>query len=637
MYCEKCGAQLDDNAVFCTSCGAKIEEIEQPTAENNEIAENTEIYGAEISDGAVKKSPLKKVIIGIVAVCAAVAVCFVGFKLVTGMLGGDSDYTKHPLIYEKDGELQLLRYGKSEAYCLSDRGDDIDYYRSLVQVTDDGKTVFFAHDYDDGEFKLYYRKTSQKTLKGRNADSTGIKIASGVTGFDIEPDGKFVVYLRDDRLYWTDLKKERTISSDVDGYWLSDDSKVIVYGKGDDLYTCRADYNSDPEKVDSDVSNVVSLYGEYKTIYYIKDEALYKKPYGKDKVKLSNDVASASIIDDTVFVAKTDEIKRGFDDLFYDDCAQSDAELTEPEYEDFREESEDSFFGYVTDYDAYYEAREEYGAKEERDEIREYYNDNPQTLTTYTIYKIDGNSEVKIGEGFNNYDFYGRILRKNNFDDNSGKIKLSEIESMYDARRKVNELSDDENTKTEKYFLKSDGKLIDITDTVDEDTYDFYVSLDEKYLYCIEDESEKTAAGTLNRYTIGASSLNNKTKIHDDVCDMDEYDEFIVIECDDEWGVYSSGKYHRVSDNEVSRQFVSDGILYYFEDYDYEKGFGDFYMYKNGKTKRIDTDVADWSVRTEKLMYYIKDYSSKRRCGDLYINKGGKTKRLDTDVTRIVY
>ncbi len=33
MYCKSCGAQLDDNAKFCTSCGTKIELKEQVQAE----------------------------------------------------------------------------------------------------------------------------------------------------------------------------------------------------------------------------------------------------------------------------------------------------------------------------------------------------------------------------------------------------------------------------------------------------------------------------------------------------------------------------------------------------------------------------------------------------------------------------
>lgn len=31
MFCEKCGNQLEDNAVFCEKCGAKLEKIENPT------------------------------------------------------------------------------------------------------------------------------------------------------------------------------------------------------------------------------------------------------------------------------------------------------------------------------------------------------------------------------------------------------------------------------------------------------------------------------------------------------------------------------------------------------------------------------------------------------------------------------
>ena len=53
--CPKCGAQLDDNAKFCTACGALIEETPTPTATQpkDEFDHTSEFDPKDISDNKV--------------------------------------------------------------------------------------------------------------------------------------------------------------------------------------------------------------------------------------------------------------------------------------------------------------------------------------------------------------------------------------------------------------------------------------------------------------------------------------------------------------------------------------------------------------------------------------------------------
>lgn len=37
MYCNKCGKEIADNSGFCTSCGAKIESVSQPTVQKKAV------------------------------------------------------------------------------------------------------------------------------------------------------------------------------------------------------------------------------------------------------------------------------------------------------------------------------------------------------------------------------------------------------------------------------------------------------------------------------------------------------------------------------------------------------------------------------------------------------------------------
>lgn len=76
----------------------------------------------------------------------------------------------------------------------------------------------------------------------------------------------------------------------------------------------------------------------------------------KDKVKVAADITDTMTIGGTHFVTKKVKTQKKFNDLFNDDCAISDAQLTSPSYSDFEVPDEDGYMR--TDYDAYYAARD---------------------------------------------------------------------------------------------------------------------------------------------------------------------------------------------------------------------------------------------------------------------------------------
>lgn len=41
-YCENCGAELEDSAVFCEECGAKVETVPQEKAVDSEQSKEAE-------------------------------------------------------------------------------------------------------------------------------------------------------------------------------------------------------------------------------------------------------------------------------------------------------------------------------------------------------------------------------------------------------------------------------------------------------------------------------------------------------------------------------------------------------------------------------------------------------------------
>ena len=69
MFCKQCGAQINENAKFCTACGAKTE----IGSNIGEATDNTIVYNQEVSsdENSKKQSKLGKIVNGIISFIAA--------------------------------------------------------------------------------------------------------------------------------------------------------------------------------------------------------------------------------------------------------------------------------------------------------------------------------------------------------------------------------------------------------------------------------------------------------------------------------------------------------------------------------------------------------------------------------------
>ena len=155
MYCEQCGTKNDEGTKFCTGCGAKL------AADGSvEVAGPKEI---EINETKPTKKWIKKVLVCIISIAVLAGLGTLGYHFVSDNFSNKTDYANHPLVYTKDGSLWLKKNDKKPAFVLTDSYgyyspyETDEYYMdySLVQMSEDGKLVFFADDITDGEFKLY--------------------------------------------------------------------------------------------------------------------------------------------------------------------------------------------------------------------------------------------------------------------------------------------------------------------------------------------------------------------------------------------------------------------------------------------------------------------------------------------------
>lgn len=235
MFCQNCGHNVPDNAVFCDSCGARIEHSSQQTApaqQAAQIPQNAPVQQAAFqpNGAAVKQKPRKGravlilvIVLAVVAIGAAAALILFLPKggagsgapaslivsdvavyngkviedsedinyLYTASLSGDCFVTNNGQFVIKDGKMYeakmggILGFGFSVAAC----GNAIAYY------TDDFGVELF--DTNTGEI-------------------TEIEEDGNFQGVTISPDGKTVLYSDAKTVYlYRDGKSEKILSRDM--------------------------------------------------------------------------------------------------------------------------------------------------------------------------------------------------------------------------------------------------------------------------------------------------------------------------------------------------------------------------------------------------------------------------------------
>ena len=640
MYCIKCGAEIDGDSKFCKSCGAEIakeptisqpEAVEQLTAEEQKqsitreadiTSQGQNMTRQESEDVAVKpKKKHKGIVIAAVVSVAVITIAGIfAYSFMNGK-GKRSNYEKHPIVYTKGDYAYLRDYDKDGPFRLSGSKH---YYNnngelkkdSFLKVSDDGKTVFFVDD----DNNLYYKKAS---------DGEAVLIGKATENNQVTADSKTVIYQQDGDLYSYNIDKGegRLLAEAVYRFSLSNDSKKVTYmqkGKDDDLYDlyiCGLDENDKPEKVDAGISDVVhgfkdtpefvtgkyikSFYMDYHNLCYYKDDKLYYKEYGKDSKEI-DDLRGGTIFateSAVYFLGEGTPMRLRIKDIFYDDCDKSETE-------------------------------DKYGAEKTRETIRALSGEEfIEYKNTWSLYKVENGEWVKIFDDFiyaSRWDAtHGALFVKAK----NIKIPLSAIDRyiyLGAGSDPINELYSAYGKYCDLQFftILSDGRLLEV-ENIAPSAYNFQISEDEKYLYCIEDFRPHEENGTLNRYEISDSGLKNRTKIKDDTDHhYRPYSEYID---GGSWGYYNGRIFEDV------RRFVGlDGAAYYFGKFDVDSEKGDLMRYKNGKTELIDTDVYEFKAKSGNVCYYIKNYDEKDG-GDLYKLDGKKSEKIDSEVKDIIY
>lgn len=663
MYCKNCGTPIEDGAKLCMSCGGESHQIKDES--NNEVYVSDDDAGYNTMDtsdyignetGKPERKWLKRLIISVsclVSVAALAVIGIFGYKIIMKNTSGALDYAEHPVIYLTDDEVHLKNLDAKEPYMLCDMEDIEDYmseggyYESYIRVSDDGNLVFFPVDIDSDDewtYDLYYRKVKDKVHNGKKDEDLGNCIAKGISMYDITSDGKYAVYIKDYRLYYSDLSEQYSVSGNAEYFWIDNDSRTIVFkNSNSDYYFYTIGEEAKAELIDKDMILVSYSLTDDGKIYYTKNNTLYSKKKGEKSVKLATGIYNSWVNNNKIYYVREVINERGLPELFNDDCASSDAAMKEPEYDDFKKIVSGTYYTYTTtDYDAYRAAREKYYDKTERDSVREYYTKNPITYTTYTLYTINDGAEQMLDEGLESSYVGGNSYKLVYY--NNSKINMSTVTDYSDALDKVSRMT--ENKEYTLKFIKSDGNVMEVSG-VDADTLQNVQFVDDKYIYGIH-SSVSGGQGTLYQYTVNDSGVASKEDIESGVSYFyvsDLADDLHMIEYSGSdnnvrlWSV-ENGELNKLSDDSSYYYHKTDDrTLYYFDDYDSDDYSGKLMKYVNGDSEIVDSDVyaSGCSLRSNNCCYYIKDYNSNRNNGTLYYYDGDECTELDTDVSDIIY
>lgn len=628
-YCHNCGAANSERAEFCGNCGTVLS------------ADSGPVYKSK------KRLPKKKYVAAIIGVLLVAVVAVGVVKVVC------SRNNAKTLVYLKDNEFTVSINNKQytvgdDVYEDDDNAETISNYTSyIVQTSKDGKYLFYPQDYGYGEFSLYRKK-----LNGEKAEE--IKVDSGVSGYTVL-DNNDVVYIKSEKLYYSDLEEKRKIASEVSWFRVSANGKYIMWytSDGDNrLYIQDIKGKKDYVKVDSDIDYIEAYSENFDRIVYVKDDHLYLVRDFEEKEKIASDVAEVCVqdIDGNLGIYYTiyeeEDSQFSLSDVIEDEYAVSDSQMVEPDIQDYQKtEMKESFWGLiesVTTDDAYYQELEKYQEKLARDDIRDALDESLglETVTLYYYSDKSGGKESLLEGCFEDIEEEDGILLCYYFDEEAvDKVSMDSLISSdwvgieYELTKcllsgmKVYVYNGTEQTQLE---LDSEEYSVEWMDyEVDSESHMLYfvtsdVDEEETYLFATNYEKDKGKLELIAE-DVNRISLVTSAGVYY-LCDVDN----------GEGTLYLNGS--RIDDDVAINSVTAfvDGEILYMTDVDSDYNVGTLYLADSKNKTRIADDVALYETNEKDQIAFLTDYNFKKYRGDLKLYKNNKTVSIDTDVATII-
>ena len=719
LFCASCGNKIPEELLNATTTQGASEPVTTPTeetpiatAEAPTVTQETHVAGAPqpaaptmeqqmpYQNAAASQIPTgtpvmpgmetdtdkkKKTtrIIGVAAVAVVVAaVGFVGFKVVNAM----HPHLDKQLLYCKDGRLYYVDNVSKEKEPVEIYQAHSDDNSFSIQYTKDQKYAFFLTGSDDKQ-RLYRVNTQKLTTNESKNDKYIEEIDSGVTDYTVIDSDK-VLYNRssnDDygyELNYYDGKDTKEIDSDVvSDYVRRGDMVYYQRDNNDDNYDLCYYNLKNGKHGDIDESYDVIDCNESEILYSVADGDtydIYKAKPGSKATKIISEVSNdykGSLSEGTIYYTKKRTESKSYYDYVNDPYASQDASATEPQmedymsevkakdilddyrYEEYKEDRNDFYYYYVSDYnsiycmgtdlypyygsdgtyyvdesngkfysydqDAYNDAYDDYYEIENRNELRESLKDMTYDSTFYDMYLYTSKGgEKKIAESvipvqedpIHQIFFY----RKAQDLDEEKVCSLDDVYYASDVESYINSSSSDDlaiyayiNGKEQDmkmdsgYFtVSSDGKTVMVVDDYDDDNVEL-IAYSKK-----GDGLEKI--GTVEKNFESGSWYN---------------DNYYYFDNNNDFYIYSKGKSKKIAKDVACAELENDGNYMTYEAGSSEGK--DVKILKGdeqiGKLRDVSSNDDTTYIDSKCIVYLTYD-------GDLNVYDGEDSRKIDRDV-----
>ena len=691
MKCKQCGIELEDGAVFCQSCGAKVEApaeekpaaeepkaeekpAEEPKAEEKpaEEAPKAEEKTAEApkaeeaapaaaqpqvqpqaapADAAPKaKSKVLPIILIAAAALVVLILAVVGIKMIGGSKKGDTStvvaYVSH------DTLCVIMDATAKEPKVLEVCDLDIDlgldsYYGedyvpdSLVRWSPDEKTLYFFNDVDGGNATLCKVAVSKLGKDKSKNESKIVEIDDKVmlNSLVVLDDGR-VLYIisKNNKLMIYNGKESVEVDKDVDSVRVVDGGKAFVYlsdGTDNGSYTLNyANSKLETTELDDDVRYISAITDN--DIYYVRmDEDTWTSSLcvtgfdGKKSEEISDNLDNSGIINDNGFYY-TERVEETvcLYDYIIDPYEKDDENAVEPVYPDYSA-------GFVpsTETEAFDEYKQE-RIKKKYDDALDYMESN---CSIYTY------GEVNYYYIWNSDDW-----NEYYYDISADKYYRYDSDTFYAARDRYNEERD------EWYAIQN---RISLRNSLREYTFDpGYVSLN----YYHDGKSEELVSECADVelvyfsgkqpmavYSLPSEDSVEKIKIDDITYAYEAYDRIFGYDNNNEYGelFVASGSETDISldieasiyDTMISEDDGLFAIVVYVKDKNDEPEKQVLLYNMKGTSftlnEKFDDEAEVLSAFKNGVVYFLKNTSSDGSEADLYYYDGKENTKIIKNVS----
>ena len=671
LFCASCGNKIPEELLNATTTQGASEPVTTPTeetpvatAEAPTVTQETHVAGAPqpaaptmeqqmpYQNAAASQIPTgtpvmpgmetdtdkkKKTtrIIGVAAVAVVVAaVGFVGFKVVNAM----HPHLDKQLLYCKDGRLYYVDNVSKEKEPVEIYQAHSDDNSFSIQYTKDQKYAFFLTGSDDKQ-RLYRVNTQKLTTNESKNDKYIEEIDSDVIDYTVIDSDK-VLYNRSSNndygyeLNYYDGKDTKEIDTDVvSDYKHRGDMVYYQRDNNDDNYDLCYYNLKNGKHGDIDESYDVIDCNESEILYSVADGDtydIYKAKPGSKATKIISEVSNdyeGSLSEGTIYYTKKRTESKSYYDYVNDPYASQDASATEPQmedymsevkardilddyrYEEYKEDRNDFYYYYVSDYNSiycmgtdlypYYGSDGTYYVDESNDKF--YSFDQDAYDDAYDdYYDIENRNELRDSLKNETYDstFYDMYL----YTSKGGEKKIAEsvIPVQEDPIHQIFFYRKAQDLDEEKVC-----SLDDVDYASDVESYINSSSSDDLAIYAYINGKEQDMKMDSGYFTV---SSDGKT-----VMVVDDYDDDNV-----ELIAYNKKGDSLEKIGTVEKNFESGS--WYNDNYYYFDNNNDFYIYSKGKSKKIAKDVA--CAELEKDGNYMTYEAGSSEGKDVKILKG---------------